>query len=681
MGDEAERTRRTTAVCGPRDERRHRRPVRALAAVIAVLAVGSIPPAPGVAADTPTIGADTSAYVALSPTRAADSRTGQGIVRIDDHRWRVELGPHLGGPARAAVISLTILGRAGFAVATEAGAPTPGSSHVNLSQGGVASGTAVVAVDASQAIDVHTGGGGVDHVIVDVVGRFTPAATARAGRFVALDPQRVLDTRDTATPVQRGTSVRIPPPPGVPPDAVAVAVNLTMVPHEPAGFLSATQAGAPAPPISLLNATGTGVVRAVSTIVPMSDQGIDVHAALTTDLVVDTSGYFTGPSADDATDGLFVPLAQPVRRLDTRRDEGGMVAAGTTRELAVGADGATFFGTVTMVDATDAGYVTAHAAGAPRPLASTANTNGALETVANAVIVGTSDRGLAVFSSHGTHLVVDQYGWFTGTRRTPVLPPAPATAIVPTYPVGPCDALVPGLAPLTPATAPRTVVRIGTSRLGRPILAEYHGPPEPARVVLVVGQVHGNECAPLLFVDEVRRAEWRSVGVWLIPTLNPDGHAAGTRGNAAAVDLNKDGGAMREPETVALMRFTRRIAPSFTVHVHSPNGQIAWFGTDRYVPNAPHRSGARVSGPLAERVAAATGLVLAGAGQRTSPESWFLWQGQRQVLATHEALLVELYAVSDREAPFARPRPPTASVDSVRQHCRIIVDLIEGSLG
>jgi hypothetical protein len=622
-----------------------------------------------------------AAYVPLAPARAADSRTGQGIVRIDAHRWRVGLAEHLGDEATAVVISLTLLGHSGFAVATAAGAPAPGSSQVNLSSGGVASATAVVAVNGDRAIDVHTGGAGVEHVIVDVVGEFVPAVSARAGRLVAIDPQRVLDTRVAGAPAARAASVRIPAPPGVPPDAVAIAVNLTVVPHEPAGFVSAMPAGAPVPPISLLNATGTGVIRAVTAIVPMSPEGIDVYTGFTTELVVDVAGYFTGPSAQARADGLFVALPEPARRVDTRREPGGMLGPGATREIAIGPQGATFFGTVTMVDTADGGFVTAHAAGEPRPLASTANANGALETVSNAAIVGASERGIAVSSSHGTHLVVDQYGWFTGTRRAATLPEAPATPYVPEYPVGPCDTVVPGLPPLTPAAAPRTVVRIGTSRLGRPILAEYHGPPEPARVVLVVGQVHGNECAPLLFVDEVRRAEWRSVGVWLIPTLNPDGHAAGTRGNAAAVDLNKDGGAMREPETAALMRFTRRIAPSFTVHVHSPNGQVAWFGTDGYVPNAPHRSGARVSGPLAERVAIATGLVLTGAGQRSIPGTWFLWQGQRQVLPTHEALLVELYAVADREVPFARPRPPTASVDSVRQHCRTIVDLIEGSMG
>ena len=41
----------------------------------------------------------------------------------------------------------------------------------------------------------------------------------------------------------------------------------------------------------------------------------------------------------------------------------------------------------------------------------------------------------------------------------------------------------------------------------RPVWAEYWGPPKPAAVMVVVAQIHGNECSPTLLIDEV---EWET---------------------------------------------------------------------------------------------------------------------------------------------------------------------------
>ncbi|MEZ5249055.1 MAG: hypothetical protein R2713_07550 [Ilumatobacteraceae bacterium] len=515
-------------------------------------------------------------------------------------------------------------------------------------------------------------------MIVDLLGTFVAAEAPRAGRLVGLGPHRLIDTRDSGV-VPAGGVLGVSLPAGVPSDAVALAVNITVIPHGPSGYVTAMAGGAPVPDTSLLNVGGTGRIRATAAIVPASGDGIALYTTVAADLIVDVSGYFTGPSAEASADGRFVPFDPGVRRVDTRYSDAGWVRAGSTLEVGTGADGGMFFGTVTMVDTTEAGYVTLHAAGSPRPLASTANANGPLEVVSNSAIVAMSERGIAVFSSHGTHVVVDQYGVFTGARALTSGTAVSSSGAMPADTTGRCDTIAEGVPPLEGADEARTVVRIGTSVDGRAIRAEYHGPPEPSQVVLIVGQVHGNECAPLLFVDAVRRHRWRDVGVWLVPTLNPDGYAALSRYNAAGVDLNKDGGTMSQPETRALMRFTAMVAPAMTVHVHSPNGQVAWYGSGRYVANAPQRSGAGLTGPLAARIADATGLSFTGAGERVSSTAWFLWQGQRSVLAGHEALLVELYAVSAHEVPGARPRPPTRSIAAVRDHCRAIVSLIEGS--
>jgi protein MpaA len=84
-------------------------------------------------------------------------------------------------------------------------------------------------------------------------------------------------------------------------------------------------------------------------------------------------------------------------------------------------------------------------------------------------------------------------------------------------------------------------VVLGRSVGGRAIVAFVGGDPFASRHVLVVGCIHGNEPAGTA-VTTVLTSLRVPVGVelWVIPYLNPDGAAAGTRGNAHGVDLNRN---------------------------------------------------------------------------------------------------------------------------------------------
>ena len=55
--------------------------------------------------------------------------------------------------------------------------------------------------------------------------------------------------------------------------------------------------------------------------------------------------------------------------------------------------------------------------------------------------------------------------------------------------------------------------------------------------MLVVGCIHGNECAGIAVARALERVR-RRVDLWIVPDLNPDGYARGTRQNARGVDLN-----------------------------------------------------------------------------------------------------------------------------------------------
>lgn len=133
-----------------------------------------------------------------------------------------------------------------------------------------------------------------------------------------------------------------------------------------------------------------------------------------------------------------------------------------------------------------------------------------------------------------------------------------------------------------------TTTTIGTSVRGRPIVAvhRYRLGAEPARRLLVIGNLHGDEKAGLRVIARLRALPLPAeVDLWLIPTANPDGTAANRRGNAHGVDLNRnfpdDWRRLRgkytsgsrpasEPETRALLAFTRTLRPDRTVIFHQP---------------------------------------------------------------------------------------------------------------
>ena len=127
-------------------------------------------------------------------------------------------------------------------------------------------------------------------------------------------------------------------------------------------------------------------------------------------------------------------------------------------------------------------------------------------------------------------------------------------------------------------------VVVGRSLQGRPIAAYELGDPSSARKVLVVGCIHGNECAGIAILDRLRRlGPLAGVDLWLVSDANPDGHAAGTRGNARGVDLNRNfpwrwrplggvnysgAGPSSERETRIAMSLILRLRPKVTIWFH-----------------------------------------------------------------------------------------------------------------
>ncbi len=134
---------------------------------------------------------------------------------------------------------------------------------------------------------------------------------------------------------------------------------------------------------------------------------------------------------------------------------------------------------------------------------------------------------------------------------------------------------------------------IGYSAEHRAIVAWLVAAPNARRTMLVVGSIAGDEPAGRTVAQLlVSQRPIAGVNLWLIPDLNPDGAARGTRVNAHGVDLNRNFpyrwqhiGNPRsryysgrrpgsEPETRALEAFIRRVRPRLAVWIHQPFGLV-----------------------------------------------------------------------------------------------------------
>ena len=95
----------------------------------------------------------------------------------------------------------------GFLTAWAAGAPRPATSNINALHGEVVANAAVIPVDADGRIEVLTNVPA--YVVIDVFGRFEVGAGAcQCGRFVPLNPDRAIDTREPSVAGRQSVHAR-----------------------------------------------------------------------------------------------------------------------------------------------------------------------------------------------------------------------------------------------------------------------------------------------------------------------------------------------------------------------------------------------------------------------------------------------------------------------------------------
>jgi len=131
---------------------------------------------------------------------------------------------------------------------------------------------------------------------------------------------------------------------------------------------------------------------------------------------------------------------------------------------------------------------------------------------------------------------------------------------------------------------------IGHSSAGRPIELRQLGDPAWSGELLVFGCIHGDECAASGVQPLTGGCPDPSADVFLVPSLDPDGTAAGSRLNARGVGLNRNFPAgwrasgrpgdleyagprpFSEPETRLAARLVRALRPAATVWFHQYRG-------------------------------------------------------------------------------------------------------------
>lgn len=250
-----------------------------------------------------------------------------------------------------------------------------------------------------------------------------PAAIGTASDYVALTPDRIIDTRDTAAPVPAGGTLPVDLAPYLPDGTSAVAVNLTSAGAQGSGHLAGHPCDRPRPEISNVNYSA-GVPRGALAIVPLSADGkLCVFAPTTTHVIVDLQGAFV-PSGS-APDALrFTPLAAPDRLLDTRVTGR---AAVSTVNAPPGAEAVAV--NLTATQASEPGWLKAFACGGDEPFVSNVNYMPG-ESVAGAAIVPVSGDGtICVRSSAPADVIVDITGSFTTGGELRFVPAEPTRVL------------------------------------------------------------------------------------------------------------------------------------------------------------------------------------------------------------------------------------------------------------
>jgi len=316
--------------------------------------------------------------------------------------------------ASAVLVNITCTSAtgSGFITGYASGTQVPGVSNANFVAGKTAANLALAPVGADGAIALKAGvNGGTVQLIVDLQGYVTGGGeVTEAGAVVPVAPQRLADTRVSGS-LAGGGSMDVPVTGealGVPLDAAAVFLNVTVTSPGRTGFLTAYPTGEVQPATSNLNFVPGQTVPNMALVKVGADGKVSIYNASATavHVIVDIQGYVT--AGEPTAPGALIPIS-PSRVLDTRVGLGaarGAVVSGTTRTITLpGTGSGTPSGVImnlTATEPTGSGYVSAYPASGTKPTVSNLNYD-AGATVPNLASVGLTNGQATLFAAAGSY--------------------------------------------------------------------------------------------------------------------------------------------------------------------------------------------------------------------------------------------------------------------------------------
>ncbi|MCU1365318.1 MAG: hypothetical protein JWN39_957, partial [Ilumatobacteraceae bacterium] len=401
--------------------------------VTATSALGTGPPSAATPVVIPSIG-----FQSFVPARLMDTRPGGST--IDGQFNAIGIRPAgtvtqllvagRGGVAPDAAtvvlnVTVTEAQGAGFVTVYPCGSDPPTASNIN----GVAGST------VPNAVIVKVGAGGqvclfnqlATHLVVDVNGYFPLGSS-----LTSLVPGRLFDSRPgqptadgqlSGGGLRQAGSVTVVPVlgrAGVPADATAVALNMTVTEAQLAGFITVYPCGGDPPLASNLNySAGQTIANAAITKIGTGG-AVCVLTQSPIQLVVDVNGFAPAGSK-------LVPIV-PARVLESRdgasttdgesnaiglRPAGAVTVVRIAGRAGVPPDATAAVLDVTVTEASAPGFATVYPCGGDPPTASNLNYS-AGQTIANAVISRIATDGtVCVFTQQATHLLIDVNGYFS----------------------------------------------------------------------------------------------------------------------------------------------------------------------------------------------------------------------------------------------------------------------------
>jgi len=217
-------------------------------------------------------------------------------------------------------------------------------------------------------------------------------------------------------PLHPGIPLRLPvagtagmPNPETEGEGIAgVALNVTAVLPERAGWIRVWPCGSPEPDTSTVNYSFAGAVEPNAAIVPLDSTGeVCIRTTEPTEVVVDTSGWFTGGLRTASGRVIDTRQSSPVQPDSPLR----VKVVGTHGVPESGAAGVSL--NVTAVNPVAAGWFRVWPCGLPEPDTSSVNYSQAGAVEPNAVVVPLDETGeVCIRTLEQSDVIVDLTGWF-----------------------------------------------------------------------------------------------------------------------------------------------------------------------------------------------------------------------------------------------------------------------------